>query len=85
MDFDDELNAEYGLDQLSVTPILHDRTALLRAVDLVEEHGLGAPFQANLQAEDYDNVGKVVLRTYWRNVERAARILLMEEPTGPLH
>ena len=66
-------------------PIIYDKAAYLGACALIQKYGDKAPLQACSKAETHRNRGDKLQCLFWRRVEKAAEILMENDPKGYIH
>jgi hypothetical protein len=66
-------------------PFISDRVAYACAFDLVDIEGDDAVLTASDRAETFAARGDEPMNAYWRRVERAVEILLLQDVVGELH
>jgi hypothetical protein len=66
-------------------PFISDRIAYACAHDLVDLEGDDAVMTAADRADSHIAVGDEPMAAYWRRVERAIQILLLQDVVGEIH
>lgn len=65
--------------------IIHDRTSVDEATQLIAVFGEDAVVEAATRADRFRNAGNLTLFCRWRQVERAVQLLQLEDVVGELH
>jgi ABC-type sugar transport system ATPase subunit len=66
-------------------PVIADARVYAAAVDLLDQYGEDAPLEASAVADGHERAGDMVATAFWRAVEQATQIVLMDEPLGEVH
>jgi hypothetical protein len=66
-------------------PHITDGKTYSEALALVEVHGDDAPVEADSRAQEARDKGNLKAFAYWRGVEQATQIVLLEEVIGEIH
>lgn len=66
-------------------PFISDRIAYACASDLVEQQGDDAVMTAAERADTHGAHGDQPMAAYWRRVESAIQILLLQDVIGEIH
>ncbi|MFZ5609870.1 MAG: hypothetical protein ACOY99_09690 [Pseudomonadota bacterium] len=69
----------------SAPPLIYDKAAYLGACDLVKKFGPSAALEALHKADQHESRGERQQTHYWRRVESAINILLMDRLGGPIN
>ncbi len=72
-------------DVAPTTPYLQGRAAYDAAVDLIDQFGDEAGFQAAARAEHSRNQGNALHFCHWRQIERLIVLLATNQSFGALH
>lgn len=67
------------------TPFIYDKAAYLGACDLIRKFGPSAGMEALHKADQHESRGERQQSYYWRRVESAIEILLLEKFNGLLN
>ncbi len=65
--------------------VIYDKAAYLGACDLIKKFGTAAPLEALNKADRHELKGERQQTYFWRRVESAANILLMDGAGGDPH
>lgn len=65
--------------------LIYDRAAYVGACDLIRKHGAAASIEALHKADFHEGRGENQQSHYWRRVESAVEILLLDKVSGQLH
>ena len=65
--------------------LIYDRGAYIGACDLIKKHGAAAAIEALHKADFHESRGENQQSHYWRRVESAVEILLLDKASGNIH
>jgi hypothetical protein len=65
--------------------VIYDRAAYIGACDLIKIHGAAATIEALHKADFHERRGENQQSHYWRRVESAIEVLLLDKVTGAIH
>lgn len=65
--------------------VIYDRAAYIGACDLIRKHGPAAAIEALHKADFHERRGENQQSHYWRRVESAVEVLLLDKVTGAIH
>lgn len=72
------------IDQ-SAYNLIYDRAAYVGACELIKKHGAAASIEALHKADFHECRGENQQCHYWRRVESAVEILLLDKVSGDIH